>query len=69
MNMTGTNTQTTEKVAVSVKEMSQMLGINIQSAYELTRRKGFPAIRVTARRIIIPVDALNRWLNSEGIGG
>lgn len=40
-----------------------MLGVNIQTAYSLTKQKGFPAIRVSERRIIIPVDALNKWLN------
>ena len=60
------NGQNTEKVAVSVKEMASMLGISVVRAYDLTKRKGFPAIRVSERRIIIPVEALNRWLAEAG---
>lgn len=51
------------KLTISPKEMAKMLGVNIQTAYSLTKQKGFPAIRVSERRIIIPVDALNKWLN------
>ena len=38
------------------------MGISRPTAYELCNRKDFPAIRVTPRRIIIPVDGLQRWL-------
>lgn len=54
------------KLAITVGEMSKMLGINKQAAYELTKKEGFPAIRVTPRRIIIPTEALRRWLNEQG---
>ena len=63
------NTAQQAKVAVNVPEMAKMLGISVPRAYDLTKREGFPAIRVSERRIIIPVDALNRWLNTESIGG
>jgi excisionase family DNA binding protein len=53
------------KITVDPKEMAEMLGINVSTAYELTRRKGFPAIRISERRIIIPVDALKKWLTEE----
>jgi excisionase family DNA binding protein len=58
-----------EKAAVNVHELAEMLGISIPSAYDLVKRDGFPAIRVTERRIIIPVEALNRWLNEASRGG
>jgi len=57
------NGQTIEKVTVNVREMAKMLGISVVRAYDLTKRKGFPAIRVSERRIIIPVDGLRRWLD------
>lgn len=56
-----------KKIAIDPKEMAEMLGINVQTAYELTRREDFPSIRVSERRIIIPVDALNKWLNEEAL--
>ena len=55
----------TEKLTLSVEEMALELGISKPVAYELTRREGFPAIRISERRIIIPVDGLRNWLNTE----
>ena len=54
-----------EKLTISVDEMAAMLGISKPIAYELTKREGFPAIRVSERRIIVPVEALKRWLNEQ----
>lgn len=51
------------KLTVNPKEMAKMLGISIPAAYDLTRREGFPAIRVSEKRIVIPVEALNKWLS------
>lgn len=56
-------TKTENKVAINVKELAAMLGISIPRAYDLTKQEGFPAIRISERRIIIPTEALNRWLN------
>ena len=59
----------TDKLTVSVDEMAAMLGISRPVAYELTKRNGFPAVRISERRIVIPVDALKRWLNEEAVRG
>ena len=56
---------TPEKLTMTVEEMAHELGISKPIAYELTRRKGFPAIRVSERRIIIPRDRLREWLNDQ----
>ena len=56
---------THEKLTVSVEEMANMLGISRPVAYELTHREGFPAVRVSERRVIIPLDSLKRWLERE----
>lgn len=55
---------TTEKLTVTVNEMAEMIGISRATAYDLTKREGFPAIRISERRIIIPVDKLKEWLNT-----
>jgi excisionase family DNA binding protein len=55
----------TEKLTYSVEELAKSLGISKPVAYELIERDGFPAIKVSERRIIIPVDALKRWLNEQ----
>ena len=38
------------------------LGIGRNRAYELMNTKGFPSVRISSRRIIVPVAALEDWL-------
>jgi excisionase family DNA binding protein len=60
-----------DKLTLSVEEMAQELGISKPLAYDLIKRDGFPSVRISERRIIIPVDALRSWLNANAglIGG
>ena len=55
----------TEKLTVSVDEVAEMLGVPRPVAYRLAHSAGFPAIRVSDRRIVIPVDALKSWLDEQ----
>lgn len=50
---------------LSVIQMAQFLGISRMNAYALCRRENFPAVRVSPRRIIIPVDALADWMKEN----
>ena len=45
-----------KKLTINVAELAEVLGVSKPVAYELTRKNGFPAVRVSERRIIIPVD-------------
>lgn len=54
-----------EKLVLSVSELASELGISSPVAYELVRQKGFPAVRLSERRIVVPVDGLKRWLNEK----
>ena len=58
-----------QKRAIDVDELAEALGISKPTAYELCNREDFPAIRVTPRRIIIPVDGLQRLLEEQSGGG
>ena len=58
-----------KKVTITVLELAKLLGVSKPTAYDLTKRDGFPAIRVSDRRIIIPVESLNRWLNDPANQG
>lgn len=58
-----------QKRAIDVDELAEALGISKPTAYELCNREDFPAIRVTPRWIIIPVDGLQRWLEEQSGGG
>ena len=60
-----TNFQNAEDLPMIMtsKDVKQLLGINHNGVYELMRRKGFPAVRVSPRRIIIPRDRFLTWLD------
>lgn len=57
------------KTTYNVRDIAELLGICLPAAYELCSRADFPAIRVTPRRIIIPADGLQRWLEEQSGGG
>lgn len=50
-----------KKSTMTVTEMAQQLGISRPIAYELAKRKDFPALRI-GRRILIPRAAFELWL-------
>ena len=56
----------TEKLSYSVRETATALGIGMNQAYSLVHRDGFPAIFISPKKIIIPVDGLREWLQREG---
>ena len=51
-----------EKLAINVKEAAKLLGIGVNSMYDLVHREDFPVIKVGAR-LIIPLDAFHHWVN------
>ncbi len=53
------------KLALSVAEVAETIGICRPAVYELLKRKDFPSVRVSDRRIVVPVDALRRWLDEQ----
>lgn len=53
------------KMALSVDEMAQALGISRTVAYDLVKRADFPSVRLSEKRIVIPVDALREWLKKN----
>ena len=57
--------QEEKKLTLTVPEMAKLLGISRPVAYKLVRRAGFPAVKVSERRIIVPVEALHRWLDDQ----
>ena len=56
-----------EKLCLGAEEMGKQLGISRAVAYELTRQKGFPAVRL-GRRIVIPARELMEWLKHQSEG-
>ena len=58
----------TEKLTMSVKELAACMGISRAKAYELVRRRDFPAVWI-GRRVVVPVDSFRRWLDCQAGDG
>jgi excisionase family DNA binding protein len=54
-------------IVLTVDQVSSIMGISLVGAYELTRQKNFPAIRV-GRRITIPKSSFIKWLEVQATG-
>ncbi len=54
-----------EKLVYTVNETAQILNIGMNKAYELIQQKQIPNVRV-GRKILIPKQALEKWLISAG---
>jgi len=52
-------------VIMSVKDLQNVLGIHSNNVYELVKKPGFPSIRVSERRIVIPRDRFLQWLDNS----
>ena len=53
---------TDDVTLLTVKELQAYLRIGKDKVYALTKYKDFPSIRI-GRRILIPKERLNVWLN------
>lgn len=51
-------------IAVPITEAALMIGICEKSMYALAASDGFPSVRL-GKRILIPVDGLRTWINSQ----
>ena len=52
------------RLAYSVEELAEALGVGRNVAYALIHRADFPVIRI-GRRVIIPAEGLRRWLEAQ----
>lgn len=53
-----------ERIALSVEETADLLGISVPSAYNLVRTENFPARRVNGRWLVSK-KGLEEWLNKK----
>lgn len=53
-----------EKMALSVAEAAEALGISRRSLYNLIKSDGFPVLELGGRRVI-PVDLLQEWMHKR----
>ena len=62
-------TKATGRAVYTAKEVAELLGINLPATYSLLKQRGFPAIRVSPRRIVVPKAAFHRWLDNAAQDG
>lgn len=59
-----------ERLALTVSETAQALGVSTKFVYQLVKQNNIPALRVGERRLLIPRDGLQKWLtNGAGTKG
>ena len=58
------NAQST-KLAISITEAAEMLGVCYNTMKTLVNRRDFPKIIAGRRRILIPRDAFVEWVQSS----
>ena len=61
-------TTKTDRLALSVSEAAEALGLSRPMVYELMHRPDFPAFRV-GRRTLISRSGLERWIEAQANGG
>ena len=57
-----------EKLALSVPEAAELLGLNPKRVYELSRTPSFPSFRCGAR-VVISAEGLRDWVKQQASGG
>ena len=57
-----------DRVALTVPEMAEALGIGLSSAYNLVHRADFPSFRV-GRAVRVSRARLNEWVEAQAGGG
>ena len=50
---------------LTVEEMQKYLKIGHTAAYKLIHQDGFPVVWISKRRPVIPVKALDKWLEEN----
>jgi excisionase family DNA binding protein len=61
---TETSTTTTERLAYSIQESADMLGIHYYTAYRLIQRGKLKACRVLRGKFLVPRSELAKLLNT-----
>lgn len=61
LNKKGEASVQEQKLTITVRELSDRLGISTGGAYALVKQRSFPAIRV-GKKILVPMKDLDNWL-------
>ena len=50
---------------LEAQDIKEILGIALGSVYKLMKQPDFPAIRISARRYVVPEEAFRKWLEDQ----
>lgn len=53
---------------LKVEDIQKVLRISRATAFNLTKERGFPAIRIGKKRIVIPRDRFLQWVENKAEG-
>lgn len=54
-----------EKRTYTIPEAAKIIGISRSLAYQLAREGKLPTIKLSTKRTVIPIAALDRWLEES----
>ena len=50
---------------LKVEHVAEYLGVSRATAYELAKQPDFPALRINAKRVVIPRDRFLQWVDGK----
>ena len=53
---------------LNAKQLAELMGVSISTAYELMREEGFPTLKI-GKRIVVPKEKLRAWISEQVKGG
>ena len=53
---------------LNAKQLAELMGVSISTAYELMREEGFPTLKI-GKRIVVPKEELRAWISEQVKGG
>jgi excisionase family DNA binding protein len=57
-----------KSLTYSMRELPEVLGVSRTTAYRLAKSKGFPIVKISPKRLVVPKAALERWLDQQAGG-
>lgn len=58
-----------EEKFYSARNIAEMLGVNMATAYAVMHSDGFPLIKLSERRLIVPAKKFQEWINMVTASG
>jgi len=54
-----------DKLVYSIAELADVLSCSLPVAYQMCRREDFPVVKISERRLVVPITALQKWLDDQ----